>query len=52
MRRDIIIFIAFVISVVFLLYLLVEFYVPNVGNRFRFIIDLLVQKQLWRESFR
>gem|GEM_PF-3395666 len=52
MRRDIIIFVIFALSLIFLLYLLVEFYTPNVGDRFRFIIDLLVKKQLWRESFR
>jgi len=52
MRRDVIVFIAFVIIFLFLLYLLIDFYEPNVGDRFRFIIDLMVRKQLWRESFR
>ncbi|MCS7233892.1 MAG: hypothetical protein N3C62_01940 [Synergistetes bacterium] len=52
MRRDVIIFIIFVITLLLFLYLLIIFYEPNVGDRFRFIIDLMVRKQLWRESFR
>ncbi|MBC7331548.1 MAG: hypothetical protein H5T91_03870 [Synergistetes bacterium] len=52
MRRDVIIFLLFVMVFLFLLYLLIALYEPNVGDRYRFIIDLMVRKQLWRESFR
>lgn len=52
MRKDVIIFVTFVLILLFLLYLLIAFYEPDVGDRFRFIIDLMVRKQLWRESFR
>ncbi len=52
MSKNTLIFIIFVIAFILFMYLLIEFYNPSVGDRFRFIIDLMVKKQLWRESWR